>query len=379
MRDAQATKSISGIPRGEPLFDQIGSFLDAQGLSPDPAHYAFAFGVLSAPDRPLAQAVARLTEGGIRLKRHDIERLGGRVVDGMPVTSRRSTHEGTGEAPEHGADQAGDQAAASAAAPMTDQAAERAADAKVDDAMALVVQTQQQVDGFAEIMRTMQDETRGFGRDLEKSAAAITQMAEIDEITRITTTMIGRIRDSEVRLAEATAEADALRAKLAEARDSARRDMLTGLPNRRAFEEAFAERDQDAGPYCLAVCDIDRFKHVNDLHGHGVGDRVLTAIGRAMATECAPHLVVRHGGEEFAVLLSGVGLADAAERLDSVRAIVAAKRFRNRETDTPLGVITFSAGITAIQGDESADIAFSRADRLLYVAKNQGRDQICAG
>jgi len=359
MRDAKATKSVSGALQGELLFDRIGSFLDAQGLSPDPAHYAFAFDVLSAPDRPLAQAVARLTEGGVRLKRHDIERLGGRVVDGMPLTSRRSPHEKTGEAPEQGA--------------------ERAADAQVDDAMALVVQTQQQVDGFAEIMRTMQDETRGFGRDLQKSAAAITQMAEIDEITRITTTMIGRIRDSEVRLAEATAEADALRAKLAEARDSARRDVLTGLPNRRAFEEAFAERDQDAGPYCLAVCDIDRFKHVNDLHGHGVGDRVLTAIGRAMAAECAPHLVVRHGGEEFAVLLSGVGLADAAERLDSVRAIVAAKRFRNRETDTPLGVITFSAGITAIQGDESADIAFSRADRLLYLAKNQGRDQICAG
>ncbi|MGA1799655.1 GGDEF domain-containing protein [Sphingomonas sp. 4RDLI-65] len=347
MRDARATKSISGPTPRDILFDQIGSFLDKQGLSPDPAHYAFAFAVLSAPDRPLARAVAELTEDGVRLSRQDIERLGGQVVDGPPLSRPRT--------------------------------ADQAVDETVDTAMALVVQTQQQVDGFAQMMRTMRDETRGFGRDLEKSAAAITQMAEIDEITRITTTMIGRIRDSEVRLAEATAEADALRAKLAEARESARRDMLTGLPNRRAFEEAFAERDPEAGPYCLAVCDIDRFKRVNDLHGHGVGDRVLTAIGQAMAAECAPHLVVRHGGEEFAVLLSGVGLADAAGLLDSVRATVAAKRFRNRDTDTPLGIVTFSAGITAIQGDETADAAFSRADRLLYVAKEQGRDQICAG
>ncbi len=355
MRDARAAKPTSDTMPDDTLFERIGSFLDEQRLSPDPAHYAFAFAVLSAPGGPLADAVARLTEHGVRLTRNDIERLGGRVVDGPPLVRTR-----------HGA-----------TAP--DAPNDAATQTEARTAIALVLETQQQVDGFARIMRTMQDETRGFGQDLAKSAKAITQMAEIDEITRITSSMITRIRDSEVRLAEATAETDALRTKLAEARDTARRDVLTGLPNRRAFEEAFAERDPEGGPYCLAVCDIDRFKHVNDLHGHGVGDRVLTAIGQAMASECAPHLVVRHGGEEFAVLLSGVDLADAAELLDSVRAAVAGKRYRNRETDTALGMITFSAGITAIRSDEPAETAFERADRLLYTAKEQGRDRVCAG
>ena len=115
------------------------------------------------------------------------------------------------------------------------------------------------------------------------------------------------------------------------------------------------------------------------MHGHGVGDRVLTAIGQAMAAECAPHLVVRHGGEEFAVLLGGIALAEAADMLDSVRATVAAKRFRNRETDTALGVITVSAGVTAIHADEAAKTAFQRADQLLYTAKKDGRDRVCAG
>ncbi len=355
MQDARAVSPTRYTGPEDTLFERIGVFLDEQGLSADPAHYAFAFAVLSAPDGPLAQAVARLTAHGVRLTRPDIERLGGRVVDGPPlVSARRAT---TPQA-------------------TTDDSA---AHDESRTAIALVAETQQQVDGFARMMRTMQDETRIFGRDLADSAAAITQMAEIDEITRITSSMIARIHDSEVRLAEATAETDALRAKLAEARDTARRDVLTGLPNRRAFEEAFAERDPGAGPYCLAVCDIDRFKHVNDLHGHGVGDRVLTAIGQAMAAECAPHLVVRHGGEEFAVLLSGVDLADAAELLDSVRATVAAKRYRNRETDTALGTITFSAGITAIHADEPAETALERADRLLYAAKERGRDQVCAG
>jgi diguanylate cyclase len=228
-------------------------------------------------------------------------------------------------------------------------------------------------------MRTMQAETHGFGRDLATGATAIAQIAEIDEILRITRSMVSRIYDSEVRLAAAIAETDALRAKLADAREAARRDVLTGLPNRRAFEEAFAERDPDAGPYCLAICDIDRFKRVNDLHGHGIGDRILTAIGQTMTSECAPHLVVRHGGEEFAVLLSGVSLAKAAELLDSVRAVVGATRFRNRETDTPLDAMSFSAGVTTIHADEPADVAFSRADRLLYIAKAQGRDQVRAG
>jgi len=351
MRDVQAARPMAGSLQDASLFQRIGRFLDEQKLSPDPAHYAFAFAVLSAPDSELAKAVREHTDLDLRLTRQDIERLGGRVVEGPPPALARSA---------------------------ADTAGPSLAD-RTDSAIALVIETQQQVDGFAQIVRTIQAETEDFGHDLAKSAAALTQLAELDEITRITSSMIARIHDSEVRLALATAETDALRSKLAEARDTARRDVLTGLPNRRAFEEAYAARDAKAGPYCLAVCDIDRFKRVNDIHGHSVGDRVLTAIGQAMAAECAPHLVVRHGGEEFAVLLAGLSLSDAAALLDSVRAVVAAKRFRNRETDTPLGTITFSAGVTAIHAEEPAEDAFLRADRLLYAAKEHGRDQICAG
>ena len=333
------------------LFDRIGRFLDAQGLSPAPPNYEFAFAALSAPDQPLGKAVATLTEQGVRLTKVDIEGLGWRVVDGPPLVH----------------------------ASRTATTADRSASDHADTANALVAQTEQQVDGVARMMRTIQDDTHDFGRDLARSAAAITQIEEIDEITQITSTMIARIHDSEVRLAAATAEVDALRAKLAEARDTARRDVLTGLPNRRAFDEALAQRVTVAGPYCIAVCDLDRFKRVNDVHGHSVGDRVLTAIGQAIAAECAPHLVVRYGGEEFAVLLCGVTLEDAATLFDIVRATVAQKRFRVRETNTALGTVTVSVGITAIHDDEPVETAFARADRLLYAAKDQGRDRICAG
>ena len=338
------------------LFQQIGAFLTDQGLSPDPAHYSFAYDVITNPDGIVAQAVARLTDGGVRLRRSDIESLGGKVVPGgstfdtEPTPPRRDppTHENRIE----------------------------------DQAVQLVADTQAQVDGFADMMRAMQDETRGFGRDLAQTAAEIEgtprATANLDAIARITGSMLSRVRDAETRLAKATYETDALRAKLAEANDTARRDALTGLPNRRAFDEAFATRCDTDAPFCLAVCDIDRFKRINDEHGHPVGDRVLSAVGKTLADECGGHLVVRHGGEEFAVLLRGFALADAAEHLDRVRAVIAGKRFRIRESDKPLGQVTLSIGVTAVHAGEDVTSAFDRADRLLYTAKADGRDRVCA-
>jgi len=332
---------------GDDLFTRIGAFLADQGLSPEPAHYSFAYGVLSDPDGPLAIAVTRLIDGGVRLNRQDVRALGGDLAAGSPVIVAAAGHT-------------------------------RAVD---DSTARLVADTRAQADGLATMMRTMHAETRSFGHDLAQSAAAMERVPDIagyDEIARLTGAMLGRIHDAETRLATATSETDALRAKLAEANDSARRDPLTGLPNRRAFDEAFAERDAETGPYCLAVCDVDRFKRINDEHGHGVGDRVLTAIGRTLTEACADHLVVRHGGEEFAILVRGLDLATAAAHLDAARETVAAKRFRNRDTELPIGQVTVSIGVTAVQVDEAAGIVFGRADQLLYAAKDAGRDRVCA-
>ena len=323
---------------GDDLFDRIGAFMAEQGLSADPEHYRFAHAVVSDPNSPIAIAVEALVDGGVRLSRSDIERLGGRVVGpGAPV----------------GADAA-------------------AVAAVAEDASS-------QVAGFAEIVGTMYDETRGFGRALAASAAAFEQMpriAGIDEMARIAGTMIARVHDAEVRLENAKREADTLREKLAEARTVARHDSLTGLPNRRAFEEAFAARAAAAAPWCLALCDIDRFKRINDDHGHPVGDRVLGAVARALAEACGGHLVARHGGEEFAVLLGSVTLESAAAIVEGARAAIAAKRFRDRDTQMMLGTITMSVGLTAIHAGDTIDTAFARADRLLYAAKAGGRDQV---
>ena len=342
------------------VFARVGAFLASQGLSPEPAHYTVAYDVVTNPDGAIAQAVARLTDGGFRLSRSDIEKLGGRVSLGAAV----------------GADEA---------EPVRVRERRDHASEVEDQAVRLVEATQAQVDDFTTMMRAMQDQTRDFGVNLAQSAAAMQHAVPagrpgegLDAIARITGTMLARVRDAEVRLDQATREADTLRAKLAEANDTARRDALTGLPNRRAFDEAFRNRRDHDAPFCLAVCDIDRFKRINDSHGHPIGDRVLSAVARTLSEECNGHLVVRHGGEEFAVLLHGLTLADAAAHLDGARNVVAHKRFRMRETDKPLGQVTLSVGVTAVQGGEDIAAAFERADRLLYTAKSEGRDRVCA-
>ena len=343
MRDAGVARQGGD---GDDLFERIGAFLGAQGLSPDPAHYDFAFAAIADPSTPVAHAVARLTDGDVRLTREDIERLGHRIVEGGTPMAPRG--------PQAGND---------------------------DHADRLVAETRATVDGFADMMRTITDETRDFGADLAASAAAIERsspIAGIDEIARITTTMMNRVRDAERRLARADEETQALRAKLAEAHQAARSDTLTGLANRRAFDEAFAARNQAAEPWCLAVIDVDRFKQVNDDNGHAVGDRVLAAIARLLADSFPDQLVARHGGEEFAVLIGGVALADATRLIDSARDAVSVKRFRTRDTDRRLGQITLSAGVTAVQPGEDGERAMARADRLLYAAKAGGRDQVCA-
>lgn len=329
------------------LYLRIGAFLAEQQLSPEPAHYAFAYAVLSQPDSQLAREVADITNGGFRLRKDDLERLGCNATAGVATDP--------------------------AAAPS------RRPDAGYDEqAEALVAETQAQMDGFADIVRGMKDDTHGFGRDLALSAAAIDDAMPVSELTRIAGQMLARVQDSERRLARATDETDALRMKLAEARNAARRDPLTGLGNRLALAEAFSERG-GSGPHCLALCDIDRFKRINDQHGHGVGDRVLGMIAKTLAESFDSHVVSRFGGEEFAVLLTGVPLAQAAELLDAARSATSARRLRNRETDAPIGAVTFSAGVVAIRDGETMEEAMDRADRLLYTAKAQGRDQVCAG
>ena len=311
------------------LFDAIGRFLSDHRLSSDPVNYAFAHRLLSDPAGPLARAVAELTDGGVRLTAADVATMDG-------ISGRNS----------------------------------RAIDPDI-----IADRTEHQLRDMTALVTRLQAETTDFGRDLAGSVDALEQAGGSD-IVRLTAAMLERVRTVETRLEKANSEAEKLREELEQARGDARSDALTGLPNRRALLEEFAERAATGAPLCRAVCDIDHFKRINDRFGHPIGDRVLRAIASALAETCGGAFVTRYGGEEFAVLFSTGALDDAVATLDRARATVAAKRYKVRDDDTPLGAVTFSAGVVSVAPGELFDSVFDRADGLLYAAKSDGRNRI---
>jgi diguanylate cyclase (GGDEF)-like protein len=151
-------------------------------------------------------------------------------------------------------------------------------------------------------------------------------------------------------------------------RELARRDELTGLPNRRAWNDELPRvlevARRDAKPICVALLDLDHFKAFNDSYGHPAGDRLLKEASAAWhGTLRSVDILARYGGEEFIVLLPGADTGQARAVVERALGV------------TPLGQ-TFSAGIALWDGTETSDELIQRADAALYVAKAAGRNRV---
>lgn len=146
-------------------------------------------------------------------------------------------------------------------------------------------------------------------------------------------------------------------------------DPLTSALNRRGLESTFA-RDEEP---CVLLVDLDRFKSINDRHGHATGDRVLRAVAASLG-DVARHAddVVRLGGEEFLVVLRGATLASGARVAERARAAIAAMRISDGQGGDIH--VTASIGVAVKRPDESRDDVIARADAAMYRAKNAGRD-----
>jgi diguanylate cyclase len=248
-----------------------------------------------------------------------------------------------------------------------------------DAAQELLQVARRQAEALANVAASTREEVRDYQGDLQFGAeqlAAGAGPASIAALLRITDTMVERSRLAEARLEQATEEARALRQKLLDAQSEARTDALTGISNRRAFEDRFAALSEAGVGLTVGLCDIDRFKSINDTHGHAVGDRVLKLVAQVLTKNCAGAMVARYGGEEFVVLFAATNATIASRLIEASRDAVAASPFKDRETGTPIGQITFSAGVASLRPGEGEHALMRRADRLLYKAKASGRNRI---
>jgi diguanylate cyclase (GGDEF)-like protein len=161
----------------------------------------------------------------------------------------------------------------------------------------------------------------------------------------------------------------------------ATRDPMTNCINRRAFfermEKAFTLAQSEKNPLGCVMVDIDFFKKINDEHGHGIGDKVLKMVAKLLDSKFGNKTsVCRYGGEEFCVLLPGIGLDKTIEIAQEVRATIESYATMGIETSTPM-MVTASLGVSAIeQGATSPEMLVDQADKALYQAKEQGRNRV---
>lgn len=157
-------------------------------------------------------------------------------------------------------------------------------------------------------------------------------------------------------------------------------DSLTGVLNRRGFDERVSSLlgRREADRWTLVLCDIDRFKSINDSYGHDAGDDVLRAFGGILTTHARrADLIGRIGGEEFALLLPSTGVDGACDFVQRLRVALRGECFSFLPSDRS---ITFSCGIAEWEVCMEYSDVYSVADRRLYLAKEGGRDvSICSG
>ncbi len=249
----------------------------------------------------------------------------------------------------------------------------------------LMTRLEASIDEFARTSSDAHKATSEYHSALEVHVEELEQVnlagEVISELATIAKVMLKRTRGIEKQMLRSEANTRLLRRRLDEARRNAEEDLLTGLPNRRAFEARFEQEYREArettDQLCVAFCDIDDFKAINDAHGHDAGDRVLRQVAEALAriSDDRCH-VSRHGGEEFVVLFRGLSRDEAEARLDQLRQQLAQRRFVNRATDQPFGQITFSAGLADVFAFADRRAALKAADTALLRAKLLGKNRI---
>lgn len=264
-------------------------------------------------------------------------------------------------------------------------------DAKLTDAtLAAGTKLNTEVDQILRIIEETVGNSTALGASVREASESLSSQSTPGDVLKAVEAIVTASRKMEERSAEledhlqaTKRELNELQDNLAKAHTEARTDGLTGLNNRKAFDEAI-EREMAGArtsgkPLCLIVGDIDHFKKFNDTFGHRTGDQVLRLVASCLKNGAAEgHIAARYGGEEFAVIMPATDLATAEVIANRIRETVMARELVKRSTGESLGRVTMSMGIGLFRPDDAAASLIERADQCLYQAKHAGRNRVIA-
>lgn len=246
---------------------------------------------------------------------------------------------------------------------------------------------QAELQKFAQMLEGAGNETAAYGKTLNAAAQQLGHgdvgklKALIEGVVAATRAIEAKHKALENDLKNSSSEIKSLRQRLESIREESRVDALTGLLNRRGFDErmvaAAREVGEDGGPLCILIGDVDHFKKFNDTWGHATGDQVLRLVAQCFkANTKGRDTAARYGGEEFVVALPQTTLANAITVAEHIRAAVESKKIVKRSTGETLGSISLSIGVAQFKPGEQISETLSRADACLYTAKRGGRNRV---
>lgn len=230
--------------------------------------------------------------------------------------------------------------------------------------------------------------TTSYSESLADASAKLAATGDRDTLRAVIERLIEGTREMEVHnrkleasLSTSKQEIEQLQQNLAVVRTESQTDALTGLANRKLFDnalvKAIAEAKRKNEPLSLLMADVDYFKRFNDKFGHQTGDQVLRLVAQAMKQNVnSEHIAARYGGEEFVIALPKRLLRSAIAVADQIRRAVMAKELMKRSSGQRLGRVTLSVGVALLRDADTPQSLVERADKCLYAAKRNGRNRV---
>lgn len=216
---------------------------------------------------------------------------------------------------------------------------------------------------------------------MDRGLDASMLQAVVNQLTAATRAMRTRTEALEAQLNQSSTEVAALRHAVEVIRHEAQTDALTGLANRKHFDERLASAAREAvdknEDLCVVIGDVDNFKHFNDTWGHQTGDQVLRLVAHCFTENVKGRdTAARYGGEEFVLILPSTSLDNARGLAEQIRRVVQTKKVVKRSSGETLGSITISLGVARLRPGEDPAETVRRADSCLYSAKRGGRNMV---